>query len=81
MVIPLTFEYAEPFSEGFAAVDMGGKWGYIDKTGKLVIKHQFDRAAEFSEGRARVIVGRTRGYINTSGKYVWGPNKIPRHRH
>ena len=33
---------------------IGGKDGYIDKTGKLVIPAQFDDAKPFSEGLAAV---------------------------
>ena len=31
-----TFEDARPFSQGLAAVQSGGRWGYIDLTGKFV---------------------------------------------
>ncbi|WP_082226703.1 WG repeat-containing protein [Microscilla marina] len=38
------------FSGGLAAVKYSNKWGFIDKTGKLVIAHEFDSAKSFSEG-------------------------------
>ena len=50
------YEDAESFSDGLAAVKQGGKWGYIDEDGKLVISCQFDKAYPFSEGLA--IVGK-----------------------
>lgn len=50
------YEDAESFSDGLAAVKQGGKWGYIDESGKLVIPCQFDKAYPFSEGLA--IVGK-----------------------
>ena len=31
-------------------------WGYINKTGRVVIAPQFDAAGDFSEGLARVVV-------------------------
>ena len=31
---------ADDFAEGLAAVGIGGKWGYIGKTGKMVIPVQ-----------------------------------------
>ena len=38
IVIPLTWEDADYFSEGLAGVqDSKGNWGFIDETGKLVI--------------------------------------------
>ena len=33
---------------------MAKKYGFIDKSGKVVIEPQFDRAGSFSEGFARV---------------------------
>ncbi|MCA1816762.1 MAG: WG repeat-containing protein [Acidobacteria bacterium] len=45
---------ARSFSEGLAAVQINGKWGYVDRTGKLVIPAQFKDALEFSEGLAAV---------------------------
>ncbi|MCX6844402.1 MAG: WG repeat-containing protein [candidate division WOR-3 bacterium] len=35
----------------------GSGYGYIDKTGKMVIKPQFSRAGDFSDGLAQVWVG------------------------
>jgi KWG Leptospira. len=35
-------------------VKKSGKFGYIDKTGKVVIEPVFDYAESFSEGLARV---------------------------
>src|SRR5262249_43054146 len=52
------------FSEGLCAVRIGNKWGYIDKTGKVVISPQFDSAGIFSEGLACVRKGRKVGYID-----------------
>jgi hypothetical protein len=46
------------------------KIGYIDKTGKVVIKPQFDFAENFSEGFARVFLSGKWGYIDTKGKYL-----------
>lgn len=52
------------------------KWGYMDKTGKVVIQPQFAEARQFSEGRA--VVGKPKhfethdlmkyGYIDVTGK-------------
>ncbi len=49
-----TFEEADSFSEGLARVKTGGKWGYIDKQGKLVIEPKLDEAERFSDGLALV---------------------------
>jgi len=54
-----------------------GKWGYIDKTGKIVIKPQFEYAYNFSEGLAVIGKGRKTsysceryGYIDENGEIV-----------
>jgi hypothetical protein len=56
MIIEPQFEEAGIFSEGLAAIEINGKWGYIDKSGKLVIEPQFTDAWNFSEGLAPVKV-------------------------
>ena len=35
-------------------MQIGGKWGYIDESGKMVIKPQFDDARAFFDGLAAV---------------------------
>ena len=54
-------------------VKQDGKWGYIDKTGKIVINPQFDSATSFSKGLARVVIGDKWGYIDKTGKIVINP--------
>ena len=44
------------FSEGLAPMPKGKKTGYIDPTGKYVIKPRFIQAKPFSEGLAAVLV-------------------------
>ena len=61
--------------------EASGKYGYIDKTGKVVISPQFDNAHWFQEGLAKVAIGGTRpgcsdgkwGYIDRNGNYIWSP--------
>ena len=50
------------FSEGLAAIETKGNWGFIDKTGKLVIDATFVDADSFSEGLAgaEVLIDRSR---------------------
>jgi len=73
-VIPSQFEDAFPFSQGFAAVKMNNKkWGFIDKTGLLVIDAVFDDALSFSEGKAGVKVEKKWGYIDTDGNFAIAP--------
>jgi len=66
---------ATKFSEGFAAVQVGRKWGFIDTTGQTVIKPQFNSAGEFRGGLASVTTDNGKGYIDKTGRYVWPPSK------
>lgn len=47
-----------------------GKWGYIDRTGKMTILPQYDRALGFVEGLARVVANNKAGFINGNGETV-----------
>ncbi|MBO9599319.1 MAG: WG repeat-containing protein, partial [Cohnella sp.] len=51
-------------------LDVGGKWGYADKKGKMVIKPQYESANNFSEGLAAVSVKGKFGFIDKKGKLV-----------
>ena len=62
------------FSEGLCAVYTGGKWGYINPAGKMVIAPTFESASSFSSGRARVEVNKKFGMIDHSGNFVIEPS-------
>lgn len=49
---PGTFEDAQPFTEGRAAVKSGGKWGYIDRRGRWIVRPRFTEARPFRDGEA-----------------------------
>jgi hypothetical protein len=51
----------------------GGPWGYIDKTGKVIVPLQFDWAEPFSEGLAAVSLNKKFGYIDNTGRFVIAP--------
>ncbi|MBX9938102.1 MAG: WG repeat-containing protein [Candidatus Obscuribacterales bacterium] len=57
--------YVYPFSEGLAAAEKDGRFGYIDKSGRFVIKPQFKWAYSFREGRAKVMPA------FVLDKYIW----------
>ena len=68
------------FSEGLTPVRLTGfltretdNYGYVDTTGKVVIKPQYDMAAEFSEGLALVKVDDKYGFIDKTGEMVISP--------
>lgn len=51
-------------------IEENGKQGFIDSTGKVVIKPAFDKVGNFSEDLALVSNGTSYGYINKKGKLV-----------
>jgi hypothetical protein len=61
-----------------------GNFGYINKSGTLVIPAKFGRGFLFSDGIAEVSFGEPpdvigyigkRGYIDRTGKYIWEPTQ------
>ena len=62
-----------PFSEGHIAVEVDGKWGFMDELGKLVIQPMYDEATSFSEGLAFARLGRKWGYVNHQGQWAIPP--------
>ena len=47
-----------------------GKWGFIDKDGKVIIEPQYAEAHSFSNGYAAVKKDGKWGFIDKSGKLV-----------
>lgn len=59
------------FSEGLAAVKgYGGKWGFIDKTGKEVIKLKYENVQSFNDGIAWVEYKGDWGLIDQTEKVL-----------
>jgi hypothetical protein len=50
--------------------ELGPKWGFIDHSGKFVIKPQYRRALNFSEGLAAADLSARWGYIDPTGKFI-----------
>lgn len=65
--IPFTYDDAEKFSEGLAAVKIGNKWGYIDENGTQVIPFLYDEASQFRHGSALVRDEDETFYIDKNG--------------
>lgn len=85
-VIPCQYIVAQDFSEGLAAVcyenaDRQYAWGYIDKTGKVVVSNKYaagyptysrydEEASPFTDGLAMVSRDYKWGFIDKTGKEV-----------
>lgn len=61
------------FSEGMAEVQVGDKWGYVDRTGRMLIRPQFQEARSFTQGLAAIKVDDRWGYVDRKGKVVIPP--------
>ncbi len=69
-----SYDGAKVFNEtGYGAVKQGGKWGFINTDGEVVINYKFDDALSFSYNLAAVKVGDLWGYINVYGDVVIEP--------
>lgn len=64
------YDELAPFSEGYAAVKRGGKWGYINTKGEEIIPCEYEEADGFREGCAKVRKGTETSYIKTKGEDV-----------
>jgi WG containing repeat len=62
-------EDAQPFFDEVAAIKVGGRWGFIDKTGRMVIPPQFAETYGFA-GLAPVKVDGRWGFIDKTGRMV-----------
>ena len=60
-----------PESGGYIAVcNDKGLWGYIDRSGNLVIDYQYSDARSFSNGLGAVKIAGKWGYISERGELV-----------
>ena len=72
-VFSLDCEDCDDFAEGRARVKRGGKYGYVDTRGRLVVPTRFQQAGHYSEGLAPVLVGGSWGYVDTDGRMAIEP--------
>lgn len=57
-------------SDALAAVCLNGKWGFVDKSGKLIIEPQFMDARSFSNSFAAVEMNGKWGFVSSDGSIV-----------
>src|SRR5437016_6197559 len=72
LLFPAAFVHAKETPSLFP-VHKHGKYGYIDRFGRVRIGLKFDDAWPFKEGLASVQIGKLRGYIDTRGRVVIKP--------
>ena len=64
-----TIRPVRDFSEGLAAFQMpNGRFGFLDRAGKIAIPARYTLAGDFHDGMAAVMIGITGGYIDRAGK-------------
>lgn len=77
VVISHRFEWALPFYENLARVKANDRWGFIDRSGRVVVPIEYrggfrsERLGSFSEGLAPLANGDERyGFVNRLGRVV-----------
>lgn len=70
VVIEPRFEDCRGFAEGLAAVQLGGRWGFVDGSGRLAIPALFEEVSQFRDGSAVVRIGGQQLLIDRTGRIV-----------
>ena len=64
------FKEIGDFSDGYANVNLNGKWNFINRNNKLLSDTWFDFARYFSDGCACVMLGDKVNFIDKNGKCI-----------
>jgi len=74
-VVPLIYDFAQPFSNGLAAVWLDDKCGFVDASGAVIIPLIYDSivGSGFIDGVAIVERDGLFGIIDTAGAYILPP--------
>jgi hypothetical protein len=68
VLIPFDYEDIGVFSHGLAPAKKDGKFGMVDRTGKLVVQFKYDELRHlYSCGLAKARIGRRWGFVDGSG--------------
>lgn len=66
--VPMIYDDAREFSEGFALVKKNGRWGYINEEGKAITEFKFIDGKPFKNGEALVRENSEKYYIDKNGE-------------
>jgi hypothetical protein len=70
-MVPFKYDLAGEFSEGLAAVQLEKKWGFIDKTCRVIIPIIYEaNGLKFSEGLTPISKNNKWGFINRNADLV-----------
>ena len=64
------FDNARDVVDGFAAVNVSGRWGFINSKGTVIVEPIYDEVSDFYCGYAAVKQGTSYGVIDEKGKQV-----------
>jgi hypothetical protein len=67
------FQGVRNFSEGMAAVEKDGKWGFIESDGRFRVPPAYESVRSFSESLAAARSQGKWGYINPTGQWIIPP--------
>lgn len=67
------FNALEEEHEGYRAIQRDGKWGFVDKLGRLRIPNRYDAVKHFSEGLAPFSLRKKWGFINKEDEIIIHP--------
>ena len=65
-----TFDLIHGYEGGFAVVERGDKYNFIDKHGALLCSTWYDKASDFEEGFALVQLGGKYNFLNDRGELL-----------
>lgn len=69
-IVAPKYEQACDFCNGFAAVRLNNKWGFVDKSGKEVVEVKYNDVENFMNGKAKVTLGDEEFEIDTQGNRI-----------
>lgn len=72
-VIEAEFENVFPFYGDFAAVQINGKWGYINRAGEITVEPQFETVGPMQYGLAAVTLNNRPQLIDQTGQHITTP--------